>query len=80
MKIFVRTPPSRDYVSRIGATTKDHQCHCGVTVNRKGHHDLSCRRSASRQLHLGFINDIICRALATINLSVISTRAEQYRT
>ncbi|XP_041969242.1 uncharacterized protein LOC121726080 [Aricia agestis] len=54
---------------RIGAEiTEAHRCHCGTTVYRQGRHGLSCRRSAGRQARHASINDVIRRALATVNV------------
>ncbi|XP_029657785.1 uncharacterized protein LOC115232047 [Octopus sinensis] len=40
-----------------------HPCRCGGTVDVKGLHPLSCRRSAGRSPRHGAINDVISRAL-----------------
>ncbi|XP_072947725.1 uncharacterized protein [Epargyreus clarus] len=45
-----------------------HCCPCGVQVDHLGHHGLSCRRSAGRQSRHASLNDVIRRALATVNV------------
>ena len=40
-----------------------HVCPCGVQVDARGSHGLSCSRSAGRQQRHSHVNDIICRAL-----------------
>jgi hypothetical protein len=50
---------------RLGCTLcQPHQCPCGVNVDARGTHGLSCRRSAGRQSRHHYINDLIWRALA----------------
>ena len=41
----------------------EHTCHCGGKVTALGHHGLSCKRSAGRQLRHSLLNDAILRAL-----------------
>ena len=49
---------------RIGSVlVREHQCICGTAVQSNGHHGLSCRRSAGRQLRHKLANDVIARAL-----------------
>ena len=40
-----------------------HQCQCGVTTDKGGHHGLVCRLSGGRTIRHFTINDIIWRAL-----------------
>ncbi|XP_041980282.1 uncharacterized protein LOC121733945 [Aricia agestis] len=54
---------------RLGANISEpHRCHCGAAVDRQGHHGLSCRRSAGRQSRHASLNDVIRRALASVNV------------
>ena len=43
----------------------------GATVNRKGHHGLSCRFSAGRHSRHGSINDIVQRALSSAGYQAV---------
>ena len=40
-----------------------HSCPCGATVDARGLHGLSCRRSAGRTSRHNYLNDVIWRAL-----------------
>ena len=52
---------------RLGADVcEEHTCRCGATVDRKGHHGLSCKYSAGRHGRHGAINQVVQRALSTI--------------
>lgn len=42
-----------------------HRCPCGVDVDVRGHHGLSCQRSAGRFSRHWALNDILQRALAS---------------
>lgn len=53
---------------RLGPICHIHQCHCGVEVDRLGHHGLSCLRSAGRLSRHGSLNETIKRALASIRV------------
>lgn len=54
---------------RLGARIVEvHKCPCGNDVDRYGLHGLYCNRSAGRFSRHGSINDIIKRALTTINI------------
>ncbi|XP_072947093.1 uncharacterized protein [Epargyreus clarus] len=54
---------------RLGMKTNEpHRCLCGENVSQFGHHGLSCRRSADRLSRHACVNDIIRRALVTINV------------
>ena len=49
---------------RLGSMTcQPHTCICGVTVNAKGLHGLSCRKSSPRQIRHAQLNDIVWRAV-----------------
>ena len=49
---------------RLGSTTcQPHTCICGVAVNVKGLHELSCRKSSPRQIRHAQLNDIVWRAV-----------------
>ena len=52
-----------------------HSCAYGAYVNTLGHHGLSCRHSAGRQLRHRLLNDIIWRALG--RAGVASNREPQ---
>lgn len=57
---------------RLGISrTEPHLCHCGIEVDRLGHHGLSCRRSAGRFSRHAALNDVIRRALTTVNVPAI---------
>src|SRR5207245_3067981 len=61
---------------RLGTTLcSPHTCPCGVQVDARGCHGLSCRRSAGRQLRHRLISDIVWRAL--IRAGVAATREPQ---
>jgi hypothetical protein len=57
---------------RLGApVVLEHQCTCGTTVSKLGHHGLSCKRSAGRHLRHNLLNDTILRALLSANVQSI---------
>ena len=58
----------------------DHKCHCGVLVDKLGHHGLSCRRSAGRQLRHSLLNDTILRALQSAGVQSVREPAGLLRT
>ncbi|CAG9125496.1 unnamed protein product [Plutella xylostella] len=49
-------------------TNKPHRCRCGEHADRRGHHGLSCGRSAGRIARHAALNDTIRRALARANV------------
>ncbi|XP_052741445.1 uncharacterized protein LOC128198735 [Bicyclus anynana] len=49
----------------------EHKCPCGKEVSKFGIHGLSCQRSGGRLFRHGSLNDIIKRALATINIPAL---------
>lgn len=54
---------------RLGAKINvPHRCRCGVSVDQLGHHGLSCQRSAGRLPRHASLNDVIRRALASVNV------------
>ena len=54
---------------RLGAPiVLEHQCICGATVNKLGHHGLVCKRSSGRHLRHNLLNDAILRALQSANV------------
>ncbi|XP_072938410.1 uncharacterized protein [Epargyreus clarus] len=54
---------------RLGLKINEpHRCVCGEGVDQSGHHGLSCQRSAGRMSRHACINDVIRRALVTINV------------
>ncbi|CAG9118843.1 unnamed protein product [Plutella xylostella] len=48
-----------------------HHCICGAEVNQLGHHGLSCRRSAGRLSRHAALNDILRRALVSVNTPAV---------
>ena len=50
---------------------EEHQCPCGVIVDNKGTHGLSCRRSGGRQQRHSLMNDIIWRAMTTARIQAV---------
>jgi hypothetical protein len=48
-----------------------HLCICGTTVDYRGYHGLSCRRSSGRTSRHNHINDIVCRAFARAEVPVV---------
>ncbi len=48
-----------------------HKCVCGEMVSEKGHHGLSCKRSAGRQSRHYNLNDTIRRALVSAKVPAI---------
>lgn len=57
---------------RIGTKTNEpHQCQCGERVNERGHHGLSCQKSAGRISRHAAINDVIKRALVSVKVPAI---------
>ncbi|CAK1589334.1 unnamed protein product [Parnassius mnemosyne] len=54
---------------RLGAAIcQPHQCPCGNSVDKFGLHGLSCKKSAGRFSRHSSLNDVIRRALASINV------------
>ncbi|CAG9129863.1 unnamed protein product [Plutella xylostella] len=54
---------------RLGLQTNEpHRCRCGEHADRRGHHGLSCGRSAGRIARHAALNDTIRRALASANV------------
>ena len=45
-----------------------HKCQCGEDISSKAYHGLKCKKSAGRLSRHNQINDIISRALVTINV------------
>ena len=57
---------------RLGADVcQPHKCPCGADVSSKGHHGLSCRRSAGRWSRHEAANDVIARALRSAEVPCI---------
>jgi hypothetical protein len=50
---------------------KPHRCICGVEVDERGLHGLSCLRGIGRLSRHNHINDIICRALTSAAMPVM---------
>lgn len=54
---------------RVGAPlVRRHTCRCGADVDQLGLHGLSCRRSAGRHRRHGWANDVILRAVRSLNI------------
>jgi hypothetical protein len=54
---------------RLGTPlVRTHVCVCGVEVEQNGHHGLACRRSAGRHRRHAFANDVIVRAIRSIDV------------
>jgi len=52
---------------RIGAPlVRAHRCVCGAEVETNGHHGLACRRSAGRHRRHAMANDVIIRAVRSV--------------
>ena len=47
---------------------RPHRCVCGTEVQQDGHHGLSCRRSAGRHRRHALANDVIIRAIRSIDV------------
>jgi hypothetical protein len=57
---------------RLGAALcAPHNCSCGVSVDARGIHGLSCRRSAGRHQKHAQLNDIIHRALTRAGVAAV---------
>ncbi|XP_062530416.1 uncharacterized protein LOC134200792 [Bombyx mori] len=57
---------------RLGAHINvPHFCVCGEYVNELGHHGLSCQKSAGRIPRHASLNDMIRRALTTVNVPAV---------
>jgi hypothetical protein len=57
---------------RLGAPlVLQHQCSCGATVDKLGHHGLACKRSAGRHLRHNLLNDTILRALQSAGIAAV---------
>jgi hypothetical protein len=49
----------------------EHQCPCGATVDKFGHHGLACKLSAGRHLRHNLLNDTLLRALQSANVAAV---------
>ena len=57
---------------RLGAQVcVPHRCRCGQTVDRLGHHGLSCRFSAGRFPRHASLNDVVKRGLASAGVPAV---------
>ena len=57
---------------RLGADIcEPHRCRCGRTVDRLGHHGLSCRYSAGRLPRHANLNDVVKRGLTAAGVASI---------
>ncbi len=54
---------------RVGAPlVRPHRCVCGAEVTQDGHHGLACRRSAGRHQRHALANDVIVRAIRSVDV------------
>ena len=54
---------------RLGTPlVRPHVCVCGVEVKENGHHGLACRRSAGRHRRHTLANDVLVRAIRSIDV------------
>jgi hypothetical protein len=54
---------------RLGAPlVRPHTCVCGATVDCWGHHGLSCKRSAGRQRRHAQANEVLVRAIRSVEI------------
>ena len=54
---------------RVGTSlVRKHACVCGVEVAENGHHGLACRRSAGRHRRHALANDVLVRAIRSIDV------------
>ena len=61
---------------RLGANLcAPHVCRCTAPVDARGHHGLSCTRSAGRQMRHSLLNDIIFRALSRAKVASVKEPA-----
>ena len=57
---------------RLGAVVcQTHECRCGKTVDELGHHGLSCKFSAGRQVRHSQFNNVIHRALCSAQIPAV---------
>lgn len=57
---------------RLGSKLcEPHECVCGSSVDPRGHHGLSCRRSSGRTSRHHNLNDIVWRALLKADIPAI---------
>ena len=57
---------------RLGANTcEPHQCMCGSTVDARGLHGLSCRKSAPRHQRHSHMNDIIWKTVKRAQIPAV---------
>ena len=50
---------------------RDHKCLCGAEVGQDGRHGLACRRSAGRHRRHALANDIIVRAIRSLEIHAV---------
>ena len=48
-----------------------HRCPCGIVVDYRGTHALSCKKSSARIARHSYINDIIYRALVRAKIASV---------
>ena len=66
---------------RLGAATCQlHTCLCGLMVDAKGLHGLSCRKSAPRQIRHAQVNDLVRRAVKKAQYPTVKEPAGLART
>ena len=47
---------------------RPHRCVCGAEVTQDGHHGLACRRSAGRHRRHALANDVLVRAIRSVDV------------
>ena len=66
---------------RLGSKLcEPHECVCGGSVDPRGHHGLSCRRSSGRSSRHHNLNDIVWRALAKADIPAVKEPSGLSRT
>ena len=61
-----------------------HRCHCGIQVDNRGLHCLSCKVGPGRLIRHNLLNDILCRAFISAGIPALKeprrlNRADQRR-
>jgi len=57
---------------RLGCEAcEPHFCLCGKSLDARGLHGLSCRRSGPRHQHHHYMNDILCRAIKRAQIPAV---------
>ena len=65
---------------RLGSElVREHRCRCGAVVKSDGLHGLACRRSAGRHSRHSMANDVIARALRSLDIPAELEPARLFR-